>query len=763
MKRFSLLLVACVAALSAHAIYLNGVDYRIDTLSMFPAGPGATMFELRMNKTAGAGGRLDCWLLTVDTDHPNISIEQVLGSGKLIGTERPSSMAKRKSTDTKVYFAGTNGDFFVTQGDVGRPIGLTIANNEYCYTPNNNRLIGAVDEQFHGLLGTLGRFSGKLVLADTTLNIHHVNYKREENQLVLYNQHNAATTLTNAYGTELLIELLPGKEWHTSATLQAKITDKQVNIGSMAIPAGQAVLSGHGTMADMLNTLNIGDTVTLNLQLKIDDQVVNASNCVGSDNYALILNNGEVEQSNFWNEKHPRTAFGASENGHVLYFLVVDGRGVSEGCTTKVLAEILQHFGAYKAVNWDGGGSSCMYLNPFGPMNNGSDGQERACGNGMFVVANVPGPDTTVASIAARNPICILPRYGMAAPSFLGYNQYGLIVNTEVEGVVLSCDSSVGEILPDGSFFATGANGGVLHATLGNSTTDLTVRIIDSAPISIRLDSVLRDHIHPYTIEVQAKINGSPVNLHAGALSWESLQPEVATVSDLGAVIGVSNGYADIIGTLGEFADTIRVHVEMPEHHEQMWSDFREPARWELKASSGFNPILVVPDDTLAPVDLQFTYKSARGPYIRLGNTEPLYSLPDTVRVAFRTDAVVEKITVGIRPCNLTASASYVSTQTFTQGERTIVDISINDLVGNDPAIFPLFFDYLRFPIETTTTDGLHHIWLDGISLIYKDITDPVSALDQLPAGARVKKLQDGQVIITIAGRTYNAQGQRID
>ena len=90
---------------------------------------------------------------------------------------------------------------------------------------------------------------------------------------------------------------------------------------------------------------------------------------------------------------------------------------------------------------------------------------------------------------------------------------------------MLSCDSSVGVILPDGSFFATGANGGVLHATLGNSTTDLTVRIIDSAPISIRLYSVLGYHIHPYTIGVQAKINGSPVNLHAGALSSRSLLP----------------------------------------------------------------------------------------------------------------------------------------------------------------------------------------------------------------------------------------------
>ena len=77
--------------------------------------------------------------------------------------------------------------------------------------------------------------------------------------------------------------------------------------------------------------------------------------------------------------------------------LVVDGRSnISAGCNTRVVGEMLKHYGAYNAVNWDGGGSSCIYVRSLGQMNNGSDGSERACGNGMFAVVDVPETDNTI-------------------------------------------------------------------------------------------------------------------------------------------------------------------------------------------------------------------------------------------------------------------------------------------------------------------------------------------------------------------------------
>lgn len=762
MKKILLSIFAFCVGVSAYAnIALNGVEYTIDTLSMYPAGPGATFYELRMLRASDGKGRIDSWLLTVDTKNPYVTIEGVLGTGKIIGTERPSNMAIRSTTDTKIFYAGTNGDFFVTQGDVGLPVGLTVVNSEFAHTPSaaTSRLAGGVDDNNRGILATKVQFAFNLQTATDTYTIHHVNYKRNENELVLFNKHNAATTLTNAYGTELLAELLPGEKWETTGSVKLKVIDKQQNVGSMAIPADKVVLSGHGTMATVLDAINIGDEVTVNTSLLFDGKEVDVAQCIGGDTYALIVNNGQVEQSNFWNEVHPRTAFGTSEDGTIQYFLVVDGRSVkSAGCTTKVLGEIIHHYGAYKAVNWDGGGSSCLYIRNLGQMNNGSDGSERACGNGMFAVANVPEVDNTIAAIAPYMPIYSLPRYGVASPKFLGYNKYGVMIDTDVQGVTLSCDPALGEILEDGRFLASGENGGTLRASLGDITTELEVRLMASAPIAIRLDSVLCDAAHPYTVEVQGAVGNTTIDLLAAALTWTSLNPEIAAVDETGAITGIANGTTQVIGQLGEFSDTILVHVELPTGNEMLWDDFRVASNWKLKGSTGFNPSLSVSEDAEAPVNLLFTYKSARSPYIQFEREAPIYSRPDTIRIPMTTDAIFSKVYATIRANNAIQGVN-ITIEPNAAGNFTL-DIPVEQYFGTDVAIWPLHFELVKCFLNTSTEKGERYITLPGIYQIYGEKSGIDTGLEHtITTQQPTKILKNGQLLIRHNGCTYTILG----
>lgn len=762
MKKILLSIFAFCVGVSAYAnIALNGVKYTIDTLSMYPAGPGATFYELRMLRASDGKGRIDSWLLTVDTKNPYVTIEGVLGTGKIIGTERPSNMAIRSTTDTKIFYAGTNGDFFVTQGDVGLPVGLTVVNSEFAHTPSaaTSRLAGGVDDNNRGILATKVQFAFNLQTATDTYTIHHVNYKRNENELVLFNKHNAATTLTNAYGTELLAELLPGEKWETTGSVKLKVIDKQQNVGSMAIPADKVVLSGHGTMATALDAINIGDEVTVNTSLLFDGKEVDVAQCIGGDTYALIVNNGQVEQSNFWNEVHPRTAFGTSEDGTIQYFLVVDGRSVkSAGCTTKVLGEIIHHYGAYKAVNWDGGGSSCLYIRNLGQMNNGSDGSERACGNGMFAVANVPEVDNTIAAIAPYMPIYSLPRYGVASPKFLGYNKYGVMIDTDVQGVTLSCDPALGEILEDGRFLASGENGGTLRASLGDITTELEVRLMASAPIAIRLDSVLCDAAHPYTVEVQGAVGNTTIDLLAAALTWTSLNPEIAAVDETGAITGIANGTTQVIGQLGEFSDTILVHVELPTGNEMLWDDFRVASNWKLKGSTGFNPSLSVSEDAEAPVNLLFTYKSARSPYIQFEREAPIYSRPDTIRIPMTTDAIFSKVYATIRANNAIQGVN-ITIEPNAAGNFTL-DIPVEQYFGTDVAIWPLHFELVKCFLNTSTEKGERYITLPGIYQIYGEKSGIDTGLEHtITTQQPTKILKNGQLLIRHNGCTYTILG----
>ena len=758
MKRLSLLLLTFVFCRIAAAITLAGVEYSIDTIAQYPAGPGATYYQLRMQRAFDRTGRLDCYLLAVDTRNPYVGIEQILGTDKLVGTERPSAMAKRKSTPTHVYYAGVNGDFFVTQGDVGRPTGLTVVNNEFAYTPTANRRLGGIDEQLRAVIGTKMTYSGKLVLPDSSYTIKHVNYTRAADELVLYNQHNGTTTGTNAYGTELHIRLLPDYQWHTTGTMKATVLDKQVNIGSMSIPKGEAVLSGHGTMQEVLNAFAVGDTVTMTFSLKVDGTKINMSQCIGGDTYALIVKNGQAEQSDFWNELHPRTAFGASEDNKTLYFLVVDGRGISAGCTTRVLGEIIRYYGAYTAVNWDGGGSSCLYINPFGPVNNGSDGSERAVGNAMFAVASVPEDIQKVEMIAPYQPIYNLPRYGIAEPKFLGYNRYGVLVDTCVQGVQLSCDASLGEILPDGRFLASGTQNGLLHASLpleGGSpaTCDLTVRLLTGAPVAFRLDSVLIDATHPYTVQIQCTAAGHTYALLPDALAWQSEDETVAVVNEQGLISAAGEGSTRVIGTVDDFSDTLRVHVVAPIRGKRCWDDLLNPTSWQLAATTNFNPVW-------QNAAIVFDYVGGRGSFVRFGGDSTIFAIPDTIRIPINASADVQKITISIRPDNSIAS------QTVTLYENGLptaadvnLDIIVREALGDDPAIYPLHFESVKFFIASTTPKRQHTLATQGIWLLapYVESALPVTPSDER---SRVRKIltPDGIRIIK-DGKSYSLLG----
>lgn len=763
MKKILLSIIAFCVGISMYAnISLNGVDYTIDTLSMYPAGPGTTYYELRFLRADNGKGRMDAFLLAVDTRNPYVHVEQALGTGKIIGTERPSNMAIRSTTDNKIFFAGSNGDFFVTQGDVGLPVSTTIVNKEYAHTPVANRTarrLGAIDAEGRGITAVQHTISMKLVLADTTLNIAHANYNRLENELVLYNHLNGATTATNAYGTEVQIQLLEGEEWNTTGVMKAKVVKVEQQVGSMPLSKEYAVLSGHGTMADELNKLQAGDELTLDFEIKFDGELVNIAQAIGSDNYNQILHNGVIVQDGFWNELHPRTGFGTSYTRDTVYMLVVDGRSInSAGCNTKVLGEMLKHYGAYNAVNWDGGGSSCIYVRNLGQMNNGSDGQERACGNGMFAVANVPEVDNTIAAIAPYMPIYSLPRYGVALPKFLGYNKYGVMIDTDVQGVTLSCDPALGEILEDGRFLASGVNGGTLRAALGNITTELEVRLMTSAPIAIRLDSVLCDATHPYEIEVQGTVNNATIDLLPAALTWTSLDPEIATVDGNGVVVGVANGSTLVIGELGDFRDTILVHVELPTSNEMLWDDFRVTENWKLKGSTGFNPTLSVPEDANAPVNLLFTYKSARSPYIQFQREAPIYSRPDTIRIPMTTDAIFSKIYATIRANNAKQGIN-ITIEPNAAGDVTL-DIPVEQYFGTDVAIWPLHFELVKCFLNTSTDKGERYLTLPGIYQIYGEKSNVGTGVENATTNQQPTKfLENGQLFIRHNGQTYTIFG----
>lgn len=86
-----------------------------------------------------------------------------------------------------------------------------------------------------------------------------------------------------------------------------------------------------------------------------------------SGHYPLVYNGLNVASNNSCvrpGDLDPRTAFGITPDQRYLLLMVIDGRqsGYSAGACDWETAEWMKLFGAYNAVNVDGGGSSCMVM-----------------------------------------------------------------------------------------------------------------------------------------------------------------------------------------------------------------------------------------------------------------------------------------------------------------------------------------------------------------------------------------------------------------
>ena len=76
----------------------------------------------------------------------------------------------------------------------------------------------------------------------------------------------------------------------------------------------------------------------------------------------VLLSNGVVQVEDY--NPQPRTALGLSQDGRYLFMLTIDGRqtGYSDGGSDMDTANWLLLFGAYNAINVDGGGSTTMAI-----------------------------------------------------------------------------------------------------------------------------------------------------------------------------------------------------------------------------------------------------------------------------------------------------------------------------------------------------------------------------------------------------------------
>ena len=741
---FLLSAVAAITAVAGNVWSIQGTEYTVDTLFHNQIGPGTTQTSLWF-RNATTLDALRVFYTTMDMTNPYLSLRGVCATDKLAGNEKISGMAERKSKPGARYMVGVNGDFFYTRGTtsrgvstVGTPYGSTIVDGVIYRARNNAR------EYKNFVVATDGSlyadpffFSGSIVAADgSQATVGGINTYSGEvpasnvDKVTIYNDLYYGHTW-HWNGWEVLAVVADGEKFETAKPFKMRIVSAPTGDGDMTIPEGHYVLHGQGAASSFIQNLKEGDEVTVTLSWTAKGKSVEPYQIVTGN--PKILEDGVTLQSEAdrgdANTRQPRAAIGYSDGGKKAYFMVVDGRSpLSSGVRTTWLADIMRYAGATDAMNVDGGGSSVLYTSTLGVRNKPSDGNERADGNAFYAVSSAPDDDA-VASIRFVDFALHSPKYGVYTPKFYGYNQYGMLVNTDVKGVTISCPESLGHVIGDTTFYADGtAREGALTATYQGATVSMPIQILDGVDnIKIANDSIITNGYKEYTVDVQTTIGENVMNISPLALTWKSLDESIVSIGEhTGVLKGLRNGKTQVVGVLGEICDTMQVNVEIPEARVMPIDPNLDITTWKLSQTGGKDVVATAVGNGF---DYTYTGVSARSPKIVLTKTFRLWSLPDMIRVRVNPgEAPVKNFVFGLRANGGSMIYHTITPAAITANKEMVVDLPTADwCTATDMANYPISLISIQLNMNASKAGQVYDMHFRGFETVYLDAPEAPS------------------------------------
>ena len=423
MKRFLRKRTWIVATLLFTAAGAGRADTTIKKLA-----PGVTLTQEIDQKTP-----LIINVVTVDLTAPGVRVgvgigqDRVGGVDATHGREDVSRIARRWGA-----VAAVNADYFPYTGD---PLGVGIRNGELFSEPflgiragGPRATVGIAPDGKSVLFDTLG-FLGDLQARDgQRALISGINRTVGKNEIVLFSRLYGPQTGSKPGSVEAVVRgvNLPVR---ASKLLTGRVESvRVVQSASEVIPEDGVVISaGPGTGADFLAAhLHPGDPVSLALAVApVGDTAAafqiaalprTAGDLPSRSGAALsrgawlwaqvpqavgggprLLVNGQVSvdwaaegfDAGFAGGLNPRTAVGASRDGHRLYLVTVDGRqAFSRGVSLAGMAAILKRYGAWNAINLDGGGSTALAANGLTVSSPQGDGSERPVADMLLVYSS---------------------------------------------------------------------------------------------------------------------------------------------------------------------------------------------------------------------------------------------------------------------------------------------------------------------------------------------------------------------------------------
>lgn len=466
-------------------------EYQVDTIYHATVGPGTTYTELKLK------GEYDerVFYTTIDLTNENVDVRALKAGDNRVGRKTVPVIASDHDVAGEVtHFAGINSDFFNMEAPLYYTNGNSICNGLlHSYQNTTTWAHWLLTKDNEPMIAESMSYAPYLTLPNNGGTWYfYIGGTRGANQMRLY-QYEAAdggtqTTKQNMYGSECVVVPVNGEypfpvyttEWEVISTP----TVKNTTVG-ITIPANKYVLSGNGSAAAAVEKLKVGDRFTTTMNFKADGTAISTPMQVSGGNNILLKNGVHIDISA---SNAPRSFIGMNKDNTKVVLMAIDGRqtGWSDGVYYRLGAAIMEKVGCYNALEFDGGGSTTMYVKPLGGlMNKPSDGSMRTVACGVYAAAVCPN-DWNVTKIEVKQKNIKLENGEKLTPVVYGYNKYGVMIDNNVANFTLEAPASLGTVSTDGKTLTASANGKgyqVLTVKYGQVKTTVPVKLPGEAGV----------------------------------------------------------------------------------------------------------------------------------------------------------------------------------------------------------------------------------------------------------------------------------------
>ncbi len=403
-----------------------------------------------------------------------------------------------------------------------------------------------------------------------TISINNYNRSRPNDKSIIYtSSFRHSDTRTSSAGYEVVVTGLP-KSVDQELAFGEKITGTVSAIrpygqsGASKIPSSNGfVLSAHGAKMQDLKNMQIGDEVTL--EMNINKEWQGAEFILAS---GPVLVEGGKAKTNIQHSsaavRTARTAVTIDSTGKKVSMVTVDSKGNSKGMTLKEFAAYLSSLGVYQAINLDGGGSTALAARMPGNqyatlLNKPADGKERAVSATLHAISTAPtGPARKMTATQGRyNTFLAGAKNTYNVTSVL--DDYNNVVNAS--NVTYSVTGGVGRMVQN-QFIAEQAGSGAVVIQSGNVTVRFPITV-EEQPARLAGDvksvSLSKGKTQKVTITAY-NATGKAMLYDAGQLKW-SVQGDIGSIKQDGTFTAGKDGFGSLIAKLGNKQISIPVTV----------------------------------------------------------------------------------------------------------------------------------------------------------------------------------------------------------